>query len=222
MNQLDNLLSLAAMAPIFPLSVIGELKNAKMNNHSNSRVDILIPEIYTKEQQSISFFEMLFTYSELEGRINEFLSNWFSKMDIMGPIHDLFFNQLYSSQSNPVINFLNFIQALETYHIRRFTNEIDPPVLAQRLKELFSIYSFPIRSRHGSIDEFIKIVRDTRNYYTHYDPKLVSKAARGGALKGLVITLGLLVEAFILKEFGFEFTEIQKMQFTRKRLPFLF
>jgi hypothetical protein len=254
MSQLDNLLSLTSMLPNFPLRIDGYPIKSTSNSRlkMDSPIEILIPEIFSKEQEKIYFFEMLFTYKEINEKIPGFLGNWLSKKSIMGPIHDLFFTPLYSSQSNPVINFLNFVQALETYHSRRYSNVITPiesyriivrnivssvskeyqkwlkhalsfwntPYLALRLGELLSYYSYPVKTRHGATEQFIKTVRDTRNYYTHYDRRLEGKAAKGGYLKGLSITLGLLVEAFILRELGFDFSEIKKLQSKRKSYPF--
>ncbi|CAN5771731.1 hypothetical protein BH23CHL7_BH23CHL7_05690 [soil metagenome] len=53
-------------------------------------------------------------------------------------------------------------------------------------------------------DTFAKLVADTRNYYTHYDPALATKAARGVELAWLNERLRFLLEVLILGELGIE------------------
>ena len=50
------------------------------------------------------------------------------------------------------------------------------------------------------IDEF----KTSRNYYTHYNPKLEKKAARGSALLLLSIQLQAIIEMSLLRELGFD------------------
>ena len=97
-----------------------------------------------------------------------------------------------------------------------FTNR---KTLAMRLKEITDIYPEVVKARSGNQTRFIKNVKDTRNYYTHYDPSLEGKAAMGGRLRGLSVTLGLLLEGILLHEIGFEITRVKEIQKNRKRLP---
>jgi hypothetical protein len=244
--HLDNFLSLTTSQPIFPMRLEGFIKEKKAHfNHENeSKVEIIAPELIEHEQERINFTTMLFTYKDIQTNFSEYAKNWFDKKNIMEPILNLFFSPLYSIQKNTVITFLNLTQALETYHIRFFTGEIETPEIqkklvesilknappehlewlkekltfpkrpyfAARLKELIKSYPYPVIGRHGSIDYFINDVKNSRNYYTHYDPSLEKKAAKGGYLKGIVLTLGLLLQAFVLKELGIDLVSIREMQ----------
>lgn len=51
--------------------------------------------------------------------------------------------------------------------------------------------------------EFIEAFTIARNYYTHYNPKLESKAARGAALFLLFIQVQAIIEMSLLRELGF-------------------
>ena len=93
------------------------------------------------------------------------------------------------------------------------------PTLDHRLRELIEMNPNQVNGMAGSHDMFIQIVKDTRNYYTHYDIKKRGKAATGGRLTGLSRILGIMVEGFLLYEMGFKIPEIQKIQFERHRFP---
>ena len=51
---------------------------------------------------------------------------------------------------------------------------------------------------------FIEAFKTSRNYYTHYDPGLEKKAARGAALLLLSIQLQAIIEMSLLRELGFD------------------
>jgi hypothetical protein len=52
-------------------------------------------------------------------------------------------------------------------------------------------------------DAFIQVFKDSRNYYTHYDPRLEKRAARGVALYLLSIQLQAIIEMSLLRQLGF-------------------
>lgn len=53
-------------------------------------------------------------------------------------------------------------------------------------------------------DTFVATFKQSRNYYTHYTPKLEKKAAKGAALYLLIVQLQAIIEMSLLKELGFE------------------
>jgi hypothetical protein len=59
------------------------------------------------------------------------------------------------------------------------------------------------------IDAFVKAVKWTRNYYTHYDPKGKAKAATDGQdMHRLTVQLRAVLETVLLVELGFDSDEI--------------
>jgi hypothetical protein len=50
---------------------------------------------------------------------------------------------------------------------------------------------------------FIKLFKDSRNYYTHYNPNKEKKAAAGAALLLLTIQLQAIIEVCLPRELGF-------------------
>ncbi|MFV2045449.1 MAG: HEPN domain-containing protein [Anaerolineales bacterium] len=253
LSHLANLLALAVVTPVNPTRTFAWLPPAENSDEARpgAKIEVLLPIYRAPQEEEIHWFDMLFTYKDLEDRFDTFLENWFKKRDTLDPVFDLFFGVLYNLSPYPITTFLNYVQALETYHIRTMSNEVDPPemhrerigrildaaptddrdwlaeklgwsnrpALAHRLKELIDLYPFPVTGQAGSHDAFIKRVRDTRNYYTHYDPSLEEKAAKGGYLKGLSMTVGSLLEGLVLLELGFAIEEVKEMQWKRRRLP---
>jgi len=253
MVHLTNLLALAAVTPVHPLNVQGRLPAAQASESSqrSRHVQVLLPLYASPSEDEVHFYDLLFDYPAVKDSFPQFLADWFQKRDRLQPIFDLFFGALYNTNPYPVTTFLNYAQALETYHIRTLTDEIDPPAqhkerlrdivaaapeehrdwlrdklafsnrptFARRLREVIDLYPFPVTSQAGDHERFIAKVKDTRNYYTHYDPSLEGKAQRGGYLKGLSMTLGTLLEGVILHELGFPCEQVHDIQWKRRRLP---
>lgn len=78
--------------------------------------------------------------------------------------------------------------------------------LDARLRALFLNYSIPaiILDYIGDLDLFIKQLKSSRNYYTHYNPKEKDKALHGSDLVELYKKMQLLLISVILLEVGFE------------------
>lgn len=64
--------------------------------------------------------------------------NYFSKHDKMAPIIELFLEPFYVEKSSETRVFLNLVQALETYHSRFVTNDLDE--FKQRVDNLLSAF----------------------------------------------------------------------------------
>lgn len=90
-----------------------------------------------------------------------------------------------------------------------FANE---PSLKERLESLFSEVNPSILSHlFPSHEKLILQARDTRNYFTHYDPALEGKALEGKELYHLAERLKLLLLILLLKETGFDDTQASKI-----------
>ncbi|MDO8962581.1 MAG: hypothetical protein Q7V02_10795, partial [Methylophilus sp.] len=69
----------------------------------------------------------------------------------------------------------------------------------------------PFKCEIGTDEEvklIIKLIVDTRNYLTHYDPKLEKKAASGQNLWHLCEKMEAILQLHLLKELGFASVEI--------------
>jgi len=253
---LQNLLCLACSSPIYPCII--QLSPAASSNPDETRdhqarLINLSYQISTAPADipDISFHHMLFTYDHLKGRFEEFIRNWITKYELLGPVFDLYFGSINNPYSYTTHRFLNIVQGLESYHRRSFDSRAMPekefenrkqllaeafpqyrkwldwklrfanePPLEQRLIELGDKYKPSIVPMVGAYDKFFNRVATTRNYLTHFDEESRSKAATGGELRGMVQTLTLFLETFLLTELGFKYDEVVQMQRNRRRLPY--
>lgn len=85
-----------------------------------------------------------------------------------------------------------------------YGNEIS---LRNRLKRIIASFKSHIGS-DTTIEKTIKLIVDTRNYLTHYDPKLENKAAKGRELWLLCQKMEAILQLHLLKELGFNDIEI--------------
>lgn len=110
-GHIQDFLTLAIGNPTFPV----EIKDF----HHNT--DIFYPVIgWSHETKKIYGHEMLFTLPKIQGRLSIFINNWLEKANALGPVFDLYFSTLYNPHLYTESTFLSLIQAIETYHRRRF------------------------------------------------------------------------------------------------------
>jgi hypothetical protein len=77
--------------------------------------------------------------------------------------------------------------------------------LEMRLRELVTKYSiFSVSNFVGDTEVFIKQVKYSRNYYTHFNPKEKKKALNGAELVDLYLKLHRVLITAILIEIGFD------------------
>lgn len=77
------------------------------------------------------------------------------------------------------------------------------PTLRERLRELISSTSHIVGPLLQDKEDFIKKVADTRNYLTHYDPRLRKKMPEARQLYTLQLVLTFVIETLLLNELGF-------------------
>lgn len=87
-----------------------------------------------------------------------------------------------------------------------FSNE---PSLHDRLSELIETVKESIEPLLGDINSFIKKVKDTRNYLTHYDRSGKKKAIEGLELFWLIQGMSFLLQALFLSELEFSCEDIK-------------
>ncbi len=85
-----------------------------------------------------------------------------------------------------------------------YGNEISLRNRLNRIIESFKSHIGP----DETIEKTIKLIVDTRNYLTHYDPKLESKAAKGRDLWLLCQKMEAILQLHLLKELDFDDNEI--------------
>jgi len=253
---LQNLLSLACCAPVHPRIIrLSPSATASADEPRTvaARLVSLSYQISTAPMATgeIYFQHMLFSFDDIKDRFEQFIRNWLTKYEQLGPVFDLYFGAINNPYSYTTHKFLNIVQGLESYHRRTFSSTALPPEefekrrreltealpqyrkwidwklrfanepsLEQRLKDLGDKYRLSIVPMVGAYDTYFSRVAATRNYLTHFDEESREKAASGGELRGMVQTLTLFLETFLLTELGFGYDEVVRMQRNRRRLPY--
>ena len=80
-------------------------------------------------------------------------------------------------------------------------------VLDQRIRDVLAecptVSAKIVGATSEESDAFVRIVKNSRNYYTHYTPTLKPKVAEGAALYLITIQLKAIIEMSLLRELGF-------------------
>lgn len=105
-------------------------------------------------------------------------------------------------------------EQLEETHYNSLKSRIDfgnEFSLQSRLLELFNDFEDIFKLFIDDKDEFIKDLKNTRNYLTHYDKKMERKAKSGKELSLLSKKLNLIIKIFFLKELGINSDQIKEI-----------
>jgi hypothetical protein len=80
-------------------------------------------------------------------------------------------------------------------------------ILDQRIRDVLGecpdLRAKIVGATDEEVDAFVTRFKQSRNYYTHYNPELENKAAEGAALYLLVVQLQAIIEMSLLRELGF-------------------
>jgi hypothetical protein len=208
-GQIRNFLSLAVGRPVAILAVAGYQDDYVCEEAEEPVAIELLWEVPYNPDPPIRArypHEMLFTLPEAAPEISTVMKNWFAKQTRLAPVFSLFFGVRHHPDISLEVKFLLYAQAVETYDYRR---RRDPGkwTLAERMGDVLSGCQTVSKRIVGSAPEdeaaFIEAFKVARNYYTHYNPKLEKKAARGAALFLLFIQLQAIIEMSVLRELGF-------------------
>jgi hypothetical protein len=178
---------------------------------------------------------LLFRLDDLTDDISTFIVNWLDAHSTFQHIFSLYFGSRQVKHQFPVLQFLNLIQALESFHYERestpllssekeqfnnrkltIMNKIQSSEdldwlktnlnyhtqLRVRLVELHSEATGSLADLVGDSNVFIKRLVDSRNYYTHYNPKLKAKAAVGDELFALIYILRIWLDFHFMNKCG--------------------
>lgn len=124
---LQNFLSLATRRAIYPLSIKATAEQYKhVSTFSTGKVHHPPIEIFYNVidkvdlSEKLNHYSMLFTFEDISGQFETYLQNWFDKAELLKPVYDIFFGTLYKPSMYLEVQFLSLIQAVESYHRRRF------------------------------------------------------------------------------------------------------
>ena len=199
----QNFLTLALYSRTYPLKTY----LYKKDTEGYSKVELYYPIRGRYKQENAKIVEnLLFYYIDIKEDFSQIMENWFQNYKKLRLAFNLIFEQFYSTERFSINNFLNLAQGAEALH-KGAINSNDSIKFKPRLEELVSKYFLDCLNRliPDKIG-FIEQIKNTRNYYTHYTPKLEARALKGTPLRLLtgrlqvLLICGLLIEAGIKKE----------------------
>ena len=193
---------------------------------------------YAKNEPAIDEWDMLFKYKDRQNRVESIINKWLDNYEQITPSLDLYFLTKAGTLPSLELQFLALAQALEAFHRRTsaemhmdenefkeirkniinqipkkdrnwfcskldFANEL---TLKNRIEKLIEPFDCLIDNKRKP--QLINSIKDTRNYLTHYNSDLESKAAKGEDLKFLCLKMNALFRLQFLKLIGFTEEEI--------------
>lgn len=119
-NKLQNLLTLATGEIAYPLKLVASINPIVPPQQIRENEFQIFYNSWepTIKSRKLYDFDILFSLNDIRNRFGEILNNWFNITERLEPVYNLYF----ATSNNPrlyVLNqFLNLVQALETYHRR--------------------------------------------------------------------------------------------------------
>ena len=222
-GQIRYLLSLAVGRPVAILAVTGYQDDfVRDGSGAHLPIQVLwgIPHNPDPPGRELHPSEMLFTLPEATPDLSRVMRSWLAKQERLRPVFNLFFGTRFHPDLFLDVRFLMHAQAIETYDYRRGRrpgNRTFAERVGAVLDQSKTVSKRIVGPTPNDRQEFIESVKVARNYYTHYNPKLEKKVARGAALVLLLVQLQAILEMALLRELGFPArTIIHVLQRTRR------
>ena len=136
-KQLERFFSLGIMRPSHAFNFMGIMTNP---NEKIEKYQIPI-KIYKALNENIDVREkiyqevMLFAYDDIQNNFDRLLQNWFNKREALQPVFDLYFTAVHNQYMPDHLEFLSYIQAIESFHRRTRNNCIRPKQEFTRLRD---------------------------------------------------------------------------------------
>lgn len=213
-GQVRNFLSLAVGRPVSITSVAGFKDGHKLgSSNSLSPIDLYWEISHNPDppESARDPREMLFTLNQVEPDASTVIKRWLARQDRLEPVFNLYFGTLYHPSLYLEVRFLAFAQALETYDFRRRRKPGSRSLAERTYDVLRQCRTVTSRIVGADSDRFVTDFKNTRNYYTHYNPKLEGKAATGAALYLLTLELQTILEMSFLRQLGFPCRTIEEV-----------
>lgn len=146
-RQFQNFLSLATSTYVYPTRILG---TPDIDLYKDSNKVTIGNQIYTQpveclyqlarspklDKKSYSS-DYLFMFKNVSKRFEKYIQSWFSKYELLKPVHQLYFGTLYNPAMYQDQKFLAFVQALEAYHRRTMGNiELPKEKHEERIKNI--------------------------------------------------------------------------------------
>lgn len=144
--KIRNFLSFGVGRPVYPLAISGKSEEY-FTIHNDKKIFTKI-EIYCNnkelfdEVEHMTPYDMLFIFKDISESFELFIRNWFNRYEVLSPVFDLYFSNFYTSKMYVETQFLNSVQAVESYHRRKETTNKFDIVPEKHNERMIKIISF--------------------------------------------------------------------------------
>ncbi|MHA1451044.1 MAG: HEPN domain-containing protein [Candidatus Hodarchaeales archaeon] len=121
----QNFLTLAIGEPTSLIDIYGHTDSSIIEIETKKEIHNKVDIYYSSTGKDVVYKkihkgEMLFTLQDVKDDISSMIMNWLEKGVSYAPVFNLYFSTLYNPHLYSEIKFLSIIQAIETYHRRKF------------------------------------------------------------------------------------------------------
>lgn len=114
-SKIRNFLSFGVGKPVYPLTISG-----MTNDYENVEIYYNNSEIPGTYKPMIPS-EMFFCFKDISETLETVIRNWFNRSEVLAPVFDLYFGNIYTHGLYLETRFLYAAQAIESYHRRKET-----------------------------------------------------------------------------------------------------
>ena len=169
---------------------------------------------YSKDEPKIYQHDMLFRFGQIQNDAEKIINNWIKAYERIDPAFNLYFLAKMGVQPSLEAKFLALAQGLEACHRRKNGGKASFGDRIESIIEPFEDIIGDQTTREGLISRIV----NTRNYLTHYDLSLESKAAKDEGLWSLCLKMELFFQLHFLQLIGFSRGEIDSIMANYKQL----
>lgn len=176
---------------------------------------LLYPSRQARVARSTAHVNVPLGFQDIRETPSVTVGRWLQLAQDLDNICDLYFDATYSPITYTHLQFLNLAQAAEVYHRRRSNRKQS---LQARLRALLDKVGEAVTPAIMNRDAFIRRVEDTRDYYTHYDVKVLDNAVRDiESLYWLAQQMALVLAACLYLELGFTPDRVKGIMYSSER-----
>ena len=197
---------------------------------------------YLKNPPQVHWEDMLFGFSDIQNDAEQVINKWIDSYKQYEDAFNLYFLAQLKLQPSNTTKFLTLAQCLEVYHRKTYDdkymeddefrklrkglikqvpksnrnwfgqrlNFAHELTLKDRIRKIVEPYEGFIGEEN--VSQLINYIVDSRHYYTHYNPDLELKAAKGQNLYILCLKMEMLFELCFLELMGFSQEKINSIQ----------
>jgi len=135
------------------------------------------------------------------------VDRWFRRAPLLEPVYNLYLSAIPTQSPRLEYRFLALAQAIDAYYFRRISQRSTDYV--NIVRALQSLLPRKVRARVPT--RFADLVKDTRHYFMHWNPKYEPLAAKDADLVAAWWGLKLILELVLLRERRYSVTDVGKI-----------